>query len=162
MTYLGTAHQITDKYGFYAGNENVQDVPQQVIDAGREIMENGVKLGFFGVAGFDLLLDKNDDVFAIDLNFRQNGSTSMLLLQEELNSSYQKFYSYFSNGDNEHFFNTILKYVKKGVLYPLSYYDGDWFGKNAVNSRFGCIWTGDSKEAIEKIEKSFLAELDKN
>ena len=25
-------------------------------------MENGVKLGFFGVAGFDLLLDKNDDV----------------------------------------------------------------------------------------------------
>lgn len=162
VTYLGTAHQITDKYGFYAGNENVHDVPQQVIDAGREIMENGVKLGFFGVAGFDLLLDKNDDVFAIDLNFRQNGSTSMLLLQEELNSSYQKFYSYFSNGDNEHFFNTILKYVKKGVLYPLSYYDGDWFGKNAVNSRFGCIWTGDSKEAIEKIEKSFLAELDKN
>lgn len=52
-------------------------------------------------------------------------------------------------------FNTILKFVKKGVLYPLSYYDGDWFGKNAVNSRFGCIWTGDSKEAIEKIEKSF-------
>ena len=58
----------------------------------------------------------------------------MLFLQEELNSSYQKFYSYFSNGDNEHFFNTILKFVKKGVLYPLSYYDGDWFGKNAVNS----------------------------
>ena len=51
--------------------------------------------------------------FAIDLNFRQNGSTSMLLLQEELNSSYQKFYSYFSNGDNEHFFNTILKFVKR-------------------------------------------------
>ena len=113
VTYLGTAYQITDKYGFYAGNENVHDVPQQVIDAGREIMENGVKLGFFGVAGFDLLLDKNDDVFAIDLNFRQNGSTSMLLLQEELNSSYQKFYSYFSNGDNEHFFNTILKFVKR-------------------------------------------------
>ena len=36
----------------------------------------------------------------------------MLLLQEELNSSYQKFYSY-SNGDNEHFFNTILKFVKR-------------------------------------------------
>ena len=48
MTYLGTAYQITDKYGFY-GNENVHDVPQQVIDAGREIMENGVKSGFFGV-----------------------------------------------------------------------------------------------------------------
>lgn len=160
ITYLGTAHQITDKYGFYAGNENVHDVPQNVIDAGKEIMEQGVKLGFIGVAGFDLLLDKHGDVFAIDLNFRQNGSTSMLLLQNELNSNYQKFYSYFSNGDNEHFFNTIVKYIKKGVLYPLSYYNGDWYGKNEVKSRFGCIWHANSKEEVEQFEKAFIAELD--
>lgn len=160
ITYLGTAHQITDKYGFYAGNENVHDVPKNVIDAGKEIMEQGVKLGFIGVAGFDLLLDKHGDVFAIDLNFRQNGSTSMLLLQNELNSNYQKFYSYFSNGDNEHFFNTIVKYIKKGVLYPLSYYNGDWYGKNEVKSRFGCIWHANSKEEVEQFEKAFIAELD--
>ena len=104
-------------------------MPQHVIDAGREIMSIGVSLGFFGVAGFDLLLDENNDVYAIDLNFRQNGSTSMLLLSDELTDGYHKFYSYFSDGDNNHFFNTILKYVKKGVLYPLSYYDGDWYGK---------------------------------
>lgn len=162
IKYLGTAHQITNEYGFYAGNENVHEVPQKVIDAGREIMENGVELGFFGVAGFDLLLDKNDDVFAIDLNFRQNGSTSMLLLQHELNPNYQKFYSYFSHGDNEHFFNVILKYVEKGVLYPLSYYDGEWFGKDKVKSRFGCIWHGNSKEEVEELEKAFIAELDKS
>ena len=75
LQYLGTAQQLTNDYGFYNGNENVTDVPQHVIDAGREIMEIGVSKGFFGVAGFDLLVDKNDDVFAIDLNFRQNGST---------------------------------------------------------------------------------------
>ncbi|MBI5973797.1 L-aspartate--L-methionine ligase LdmS [Staphylococcus caledonicus] len=161
IQYLGTAHQITNEYGFYAGNENVHDVPQQVIDAGREIMENGVKLGFFGVAGFDLLLDEHGDVFAIDLNFRQNGSTSMLLLQDELNPNYQKFYSYFSKGDNEKFFNTILKYVKQGVLYPLSYYDGDWYGKNEVNSRFGCIWHANSKEEVEQLEQAFISELEK-
>ncbi len=78
-------------------------------------MENGVNQGFFGVAGFDLLVDEDDNVYAIDLNFRQNGSTSMLLLANELNSGYQKFYSYHSKGDNTHFFNTILKYVKKVV-----------------------------------------------
>ena len=94
------------------------DVPQHVIDAGREIMEIGVSKGFFGVAGFDLLVDKNDDVFAIDLNFRQNGSTSMLLLANDLTDGYHKFYSYFSKGDNTHFFNTILKYVEK-VYYIL-------------------------------------------
>ena len=69
----------------------MHDVPEKVIQAGREIMQNGVNLGFIGVAGFDLLLDENDNVFAIDLNFRQNGSTSMLLLQDELNPNYQNF-----------------------------------------------------------------------
>ena len=58
-----TAQQLTNKYGFYAGNENVHDIPQQVINAGYEIMEIGVKQGFFGVAGFDLLLDQHGDVF---------------------------------------------------------------------------------------------------
>ena len=57
-------------------NENVNDVPQNVIDAGREIMEIGK--GFW-CSRFDLLVDDNNDVYAIDLNFRQNGSTSMLL-----------------------------------------------------------------------------------
>ena len=118
LQYLGTAQQLTNDYGFYNGNENVTDVPQHVIDAGREIMEIGVSKGFFGVAGFDLLVDKNDDVFAIDLNFRQNGSTSMLLLANDLTDGYHKFYSYFSKGDNTHFFNTILKYVEK-VYYIL-------------------------------------------
>ena len=47
----------------------MHDVPEKVIQAGREIMQNGVNLGFIGVAGFDLLLDENDNVFAIDLNF---------------------------------------------------------------------------------------------
>lgn len=93
LQYLGTAEQLTDRYGFYKGNQNVKDVPQNVIDAGREIMELGVEQGFFGVAGFDLLLDDQDEVYAIDLNFRQNGSTSMLLLEPELNEGYHKFYS---------------------------------------------------------------------
>lgn len=160
IQYLGAATQLTDKYGFYNGNENTTNVPEHVIEAGRQIMENGVNQGFFGVAGFDLLVDEDDNVYAIDLNFRQNGSISMLLLANELNSGYQKFYSYHSKGDNTHFFNTILKYVKEGSLYPLSYYDGDWYGEDKVKSRFGCIWHGDSKETVLENERAFLAELE--
>ena len=115
IQYLGAATQLTDKYGFYNGNENTTNVPEHVIEAGRQIMENGGGQGFFGVAGFDLLVDEDDNVYAIDLNFRQNGSTSMLLLANELNSGYQKFYSYHSKVIT-HFFNTILKYVKEGSL----------------------------------------------
>src|SRR5699024_156161 len=39
--YIGTSEQITDKYGHYSGNQNVQDVPESVIQAGKEIMEIG-------------------------------------------------------------------------------------------------------------------------
>ena len=157
--YIGTSEQITDKYGHYSGNQNVHDVPESVIQAGKEIMEIGVSKGYFGIAGFDLLIDEHGDIFAIDLNFRQNGSTSMLLLDPLIQSGYQKFYSYIAPHDNEHFFQTIIKYVRKGCLFPLSYYDGDWYNNENVPSRFACIWHGQSQEQVDKLEQQFLKEL---
>lgn len=71
IVYLGAAKQLTNAYGFYNGNTNATHVPQAVIDAGFEIMKIGVDKGFIGVAGFDLLVDKKEDIYAIDLNFRQ-------------------------------------------------------------------------------------------
>lgn len=155
--YLGSAKQLTNAYGFYNGNINAINVPEQVIQAGYEIMDIAVKEGFIGIAGFDLLVDQQGVVYAIDLNFRQNGSTSMLLLKDALTGSYHKFYSYFANGDNERFFEAVRHFVEQGVLYPLSYYDGDWYQEVHVNSRFGCIWHADSPEQIEAYEKQFIA-----
>lgn len=156
IVYLGAAKQLTDEYGFYNGNINATHVPESVIQAGYEIMEKAVQQGFFGIAGFDLLVDAQGDIFAIDLNFRQNGSTSMLLLRNELVSQHHKFYSYFANGDNARFFDTICEFVTRGVLYPLSYYDGDWYTDKAVNSRFGCIWHAESLAEIEAYEQEFI------
>ena len=159
IQYLGSAQQLTNDYGFYNGNESVTEVPEAVIEAGRRIMEIGVSQGFHGVAGFDLLVDDKGEVYAIDLNFRQNGSTDMLLLEPLLTPGYHKFFSYVAKKDNAHFYETIVKYVEKGVLYPLSYYDGEWFTDEFVGSRFGCIWHGRSKEEIEHLETQFLKEL---
>ncbi|HCS9121474.1 TPA: ATP-grasp domain-containing protein [Staphylococcus pseudintermedius] len=157
IVYLGSAKQLTNAYGFYNGNINAINVPEQVIQAGYEIMDIAVKEGFIGIAGFDLLVDQQGVVYAIDLNFRQNGSTSMLLLKDALTGSYHKFYSYFANGDNERFFEAVCHFVEQGVLYPLSYYDGDWYQEVHVNSRFGCIWHAESPEQIEAYEKQFIA-----
>lgn len=162
VRYLGTTEQLTNEYGDYKGNQSAQNVPDAVIQAGREIMEIGAKNGYFGIAGFDLLVDKNNDIYAIDLNFRQNGSTSMLLLDSFLHDGYHKFYNYISSHDNERFFDVILKYVKKNVLFPLAYYDGDWFANEAVKSRFCGIWHGGDRGYVEKMEQEFLKELNKN
>ncbi|MGV3042881.1 L-aspartate--L-methionine ligase LdmS [Staphylococcus rostri] len=156
IIYLGAAKQLTNEYGFYKGNINAQHVPQAVIDAGYALMKKAVELGFIGIAGFDILEDADGDVYAIDLNYRQNGSTSMLLLASELEGSHHKFYSYVAKGDNERFHETIKTFIQKGVLFPLSYYDGDWYTDHHVDSRFGCIWHADSDETIADYERAFL------
>lgn len=160
IQYLGAVKQLTNKYGFYNGNINSTNVPQSVIDAGYEIMQNGVNAGYVGVSGFDILIDKNHDVFAIDLNFRQNGSTSMLLLKDRLTEGFHKFFSYHSKGDNIHFLDTIMKFIEKGHLYPLSYFDGDWFGRDKKKSRFSCVWHAETEEEVLQQEAAFLKMLE--
>ncbi|RIM07083.1 L-aspartate--L-methionine ligase LdmS [Staphylococcus chromogenes] len=157
IIYLGAAKQLTDDYGFYNGNVNAIDVPESVIQAGYEIMKIGVDKGFIGVAGFDLLVDAQQNIYAIDLNFRHNGSTSLLVLDPVLTGKYHKFYSYISGEDQEAFFQTIEKYIKKGVLYPLSFYDGEYF-QQPLPSRFAGIWHADHPEEIERLEEAFKKE----
>lgn len=125
-------------------------------------MEIGSQNGYVGIAGFDLLVDKHDDIYAIDLNFRQNDSTSMLLLEPLLTESYHKFYNYLSTIENEIFFSAVLKYVRKGVLFPLAYYDGDWFQNEVVSFRFCGIWHGTNKNYVDEMEQQFLKEIESN
>src|SRR5699024_6479458 len=91
IRYIGTSEQLTDEYGHYNGNENVHDVPESIIQAGREIMEIGVSKGFIGIAGLDLLLDKDGVILPIDLNFRQIVTASCLLLDQFIQDEYQSF-----------------------------------------------------------------------
>lgn len=151
IKYIGASQQITEKYGKYRGNIINHDIPQSVIDAGREIMRNGVDEGYIGIAGFDLLVDSEGDIYAIDLNFRQNGSSSLLLLDSVLNGEYKKFIAYYSEGDNKSFFDVILNEVKAGYLFPLAYYNGDYRAQDEFPSRFVCIWHGDEAEVEARI-----------
>ena len=155
IKFIGASKQITDDNGKYSGNVLVENVPEEIIQAGREIMDCGVEKGFIGVAGFDLVITKNGQVKAIDLNFRQNGSTSMLLLHEQLGKLVNKFLAYRSNDQRDAFYTAIKEYVEKGVLFPLAYYDGDYF-EGKIPSRFTGVWYADSIEEIERYEKELM------
>ncbi len=155
IQYIGASIQDTNEYGKYRGNTTAHHVPDQVIAAGREIMENGVAAGYRGIAGFDLLVDDKGAVYAIDLNFRQNGSTSMLIMDELLEGDYEKFFGAYANVSNEAFYARILEEVTAGRLFPLAYYDGDYYEEQTVPSRFVGIWHGD-KQDVEKHDQSFV------
>ncbi len=157
IQYLGASQQITDENGIYHGNIIVDEVPEKVIEVGRHIMEQGVAEGFVGVAGFDLIVTEAGDVQAIDLNFRQNGSTSMLMFHDTLGKPINKFASYVAQSpqENEVFFQTIKKFVEQKILFPLSFYDGNYFDE-PVPSRFVGIWYADQLSEIEKLEQELL------
>lgn len=157
IQYLGASQQITDDNGIYHGNIIVDEVPEKVIEVGRHIMEQGVAEGFVGVAGFDLIVTEAGDVQAIDLNFRQNGSTSMLMFHDTLGKPINKFASYVAQSpqENEVFFQTIKKFVEQKILFPLSFYDGNYFDE-PVPSRFVGIWYADQLSEIEKHEQELL------
>ncbi len=156
LKYLGASIQNTDQYGKYKGNSTASQVPDKVIEAGREIMQNGIDAGYRGIAGFDLLVDSDGDVYAIDLNFRQNGSTSLLLVNDLLAGEHKKFFGYYAEIDNSAFYSRIMEEVKSGQLFPLAYYDGDYYSKNETPSRFVGIWHG-TKAEIELKDSEFTA-----
>ncbi|HBT72087.1 MAG TPA: ATP-grasp domain-containing protein, partial [Lysinibacillus sp.] len=157
IQYLGASQQITDDNGIYEGNIIVDKVPEKVIEAGKHIMKRGVEEGFVGVAGFDLIVTEAGDVQAIDLNFRQNGSTSMLMFHDALGKPINKFASYAAQDpqQNDHFFQTIKQCIEQEALFPLSFYDGDYFDE-PVASRFVGIWYAETLDEIEKLEKELL------
>ncbi|KFL42525.1 hypothetical protein CH76_11985 [Lysinibacillus sp. BF-4] len=151
IQYLGASEQLTDDEGHYQGNVMVRDVPKRVIEVGKHIMECGVDEGFVGVAGFDLIVTETGDIQAIDLNFRQNGSTAMLMFKDSFKKPVAKFMSYVAT-DNQKFHQNITALIKEGGLLPLAYYDGDYFEED-VKSRFYGVWYDDSLEQIEARER---------
>ncbi|GGB12220.1 ATP-grasp domain-containing protein [Macrococcus hajekii] len=154
LNYIGASIQNTNEYGKYFGNITAHNVPQTVIEAGREIMQNGVDAGYKGIAGFDLLVDDKGEVYAIDLNFRQNGSTSMLIMDELLAGDYEKFFGAYAKVSNDAFYERILDEVKAGRLFPLAYYDGDFYEDEHVPSRFVGIWHGEQQD-VDAHDKAF-------
>ena len=77
----------------------------------------------------------------------------MLILHEQLGKSANKFLSYCSKEDNESFYKAIKYFIEKGVLFPLCYYDGDYFGV-PVTSRFTGIWYADTLEEIDNMKNN--------
>ncbi|BCU82109.1 hypothetical protein JIR001_18920 [Polycladomyces abyssicola] len=45
-------------------------------------------LGYVGVAGFDIVITQEGDCYVLDLNFRLNGSSVVLLLRDRIEEVY--------------------------------------------------------------------------
>lgn len=82
---LGGSDQICAASGLYLGNRITgAPVSEAAFDLALTIAAAGAQRGFRGIAGFDILEPEAGPPLAIDLNFRPNGSTPLLLLHGSL------------------------------------------------------------------------------
>lgn len=77
---MGASEQVCMRNGVHAGNllDLDRSPPDSAVSLGRAIAMEGGRLGFRGVCGFDILVDRQEKPYAIDLNFRPVSSTAFV------------------------------------------------------------------------------------
>ncbi|MDW7674706.1 MAG: ATP-grasp domain-containing protein [Bacillota bacterium] len=164
IVYLGTTEQIINKSGLYLGNWIIKNkkLPNEVVDLGRSIMETASRLGYMGIAGFDIVVTNDNRVLAIDLNFRINGSTAALLLHQSIlqNTPFSVllFRSWKTSANWEKFIYLTNMAIDNLRLIPLAIYNPKSSPYPNAAPLLSGILIGSSKE--ELLKNDFL--LNKN
>ena len=86
ITLIGTTTQLVTPEGNYLGGliHYRQTDMSKFFEMIAAIGQYAHQQGYFGVIGFDVLEDKDGQLYAIDANFRVNGSTPLCLQRHTL------------------------------------------------------------------------------
>ncbi len=157
--YLGTSEQICTPSGNYLGNwiyKNYEP-PKLVMELGRSIMECACSLGFFGIAGFDIAISKDNRVFALDLNFRLNGSTPAQLLKDGIMRSNDAavllYRTWKTSIEWKVFMSVCTEFIESKYLIPLSIYNSSSSPYSIYSPFFSGVLVGSSRKDILNKER---------
>ena len=85
ITLIGTTSQLVTPEGNYLGGLiHYRDDMSKFFEMIAAVGQYAHQQGYFGVIGFDVLEDKDGQLYAIDANFRVNGSTPLCLQRHTL------------------------------------------------------------------------------
>lgn len=117
---IGFNEQFIDSKGGYLGgvispNSKYPILPKIFKVLTKEILPKVHKLGWFGVGGIDVLIDKNGGMFFIDPNFRMTAATSYLFMNKnkEIPRPLISFMGKF-RGSKKDFIEKIVPLAKEG------------------------------------------------
>lgn len=116
---IGFNEQLIDKCGGYIGgmidpNKKIPVLEKIYKVLLEEILPLVKKQNWFGVGGVDILVDKNNDIFLVDPNFRATAATSFLFLNKnkKISKSMVSFIGEFK-GTKEDFIKKIVPIAKE-------------------------------------------------
>ncbi|RLB68009.1 MAG: hypothetical protein DRH04_07250 [Deltaproteobacteria bacterium] len=154
----GCAEQVSDNEGMYRGNwlDRNLKLPELVFTVGDFIAGQGAVLGYYGFLGIDIALLPDGRVMAFDLNFRANGSTTALLLEESIarfsGKSVMRVHSWRSRAGYRHILKTAYSLLQKGSFVPFWSYDPRADGLHDFEARLGGVLIGSAREEILELE----------
>ncbi|MEH2326806.1 MAG: carbamoylphosphate synthase large subunit [Nostoc sp.] len=157
ITLIGTTTQLVTPEGNYLGglidyrNTDMSKFFEMIGNLG----QYAHKQGYFGVIGFDVLEDQDGQFYAIDANFRVNGSTPLCLQRNTLVGLGKEVAKYSSDYRMEGTLDSILVALKPELerkdLIILSALEKIKYGK--INTDIYAIVTGENIQEMQYIER---------
>ena len=128
--YLGAAIQLFEKPARQEGSRIDPDKApsEEAVRIALGIAEKGRRLGFRGIAGFDIGEDMSGKAFVFDLNFRFVSSTVQVLLHDwavgRVKARVSESWNKFVVCPLSPALNRIREFAEKGIFVPLRLYEG--------------------------------------
>jgi hypothetical protein len=156
ITLIGVTGQLVTPEGNYLGGliDYSKTNIGKFFDMITAIGDYAHKQGYFGVIGFDVLEDRDGQLFVIDANFRVNGSTPLCLQRHTLQKQGKEVAKYSSDYRIEGKFDSILSNLKAELerkdLIILSALEKVKYGK--IYTEIYGIVAGETVEEMQQIE----------
>ncbi len=154
---IGVNEQLTSPEGqFLGGVIRSQELPVELVDASRylrhEVLPWIRKMGWYGIGGFDVLIDSQGMAYFIDCNFRMTGMSAFhfMVRNERLHTPLISFSASFT-GTQAAFERAVLAPLGPGIclrLIAVSHHDGVWRCNGAI-----CYQNHDNDLPVEAIEQ---------
>ncbi|MBE9178047.1 ATP-grasp domain-containing protein [Oculatella sp. LEGE 06141] len=157
ITLIGTTQQLVTPEGNYLGGLiHYQDTSmRKFFEMIRAIGSYAHQQGYFGVIGFDVLEDRDGQLYAIDANFRVNGSTPLCLQRHTLLGLGKEAAKYSSdyrmNGTLDSILTTLKPELEQKDFIVLSALEKVKYG--TIYTEIYGIVAGETIEDIQRIEQ---------
>ncbi|MBD2037075.1 ATP-grasp domain-containing protein [Leptolyngbya sp. FACHB-321] len=157
ITLIGVTQQLVSSAGSYLGGlidytDDLSPFSEMIAAVGQYAHQQG----YFGVIGFDVLEDKNRQFYAIDANFRINGSTPLCLQRHQLlkqNKAIAKYSSdYRMNGTLDSILAALKTHLERKDLLILSALEKVKYGK--IYTEIYGIVAGETLQEMQQIEQT--------
>ncbi len=158
ITLIGTTRQLVTPEGNYLGGliHYRETDMSRFFEMIAAVGQYAHKQGYFGVIGFDVLEDKDGQFYAIDANFRVNGSTPLCLQRHTLLGLGKEVATYSSDYRMDGTLDSILVTLKPELerkdFIILSALQKVKYGK--IYTEIYGIVTGETVEDMQHIEQN--------